>query len=196
MLNINLSRQRLKSIPSQIGHLNKVEIRNYIAKNVCDFSGQVEVCNLSGNDLSSSQSFPEEFFELWRLKELDLSYNRLTEVGRDLSNVHTLITIIRSNHSLRCPTASALPLYVSGPSSSEHHWQRVQGPPASGIYSPRTKSNPLLIRTPRALAVHLYGCGRRLNIPQIKYHSRARLDHMLSADGIDHARDETRDSGL
>ena len=81
MLNINLSRQRLKSIPSQIGHLNKVEIRNYIARNVCDFSGQVEVCNLSGNDLSSSQSFPEEFFELWRLKELDLSYNRLTEVG-------------------------------------------------------------------------------------------------------------------
>ena len=27
--------------------------------------------------LSTSQSFPEEFFELWRLQELDLSYKSL-----------------------------------------------------------------------------------------------------------------------
>ena len=54
---LDLSRQRLETLPSEIGRLNKVEI-----------------CNLSENDLRET-SIPEEFYDLERLRELDISYN-------------------------------------------------------------------------------------------------------------------------
>ena len=54
---LDLSQQRLETLPSEIGRLNKVEI-----------------CNLSENDLRET-SIPEEFYDMERLRELDISYN-------------------------------------------------------------------------------------------------------------------------
>ena len=55
---LDLSRQRLSILPADIGKLNKVE-----------------TCCLRENDLSEA-SLPEEFFDISRLRELDISYNR------------------------------------------------------------------------------------------------------------------------
>ena len=62
VFHLDLSKQGIKKIPDTIVQCNKVES-----------------LDLSQNDLSND-SFPEEFFDLCNLKELNLSYNRLTQL--------------------------------------------------------------------------------------------------------------------
>ena len=87
---LDLSRQHLKLLPAEIGKLNKVETcalaendlsgLSICLKSLIAHGGIAVACQrLFADDASgdvSETSLPEEFFDLDRLRELDISYNR------------------------------------------------------------------------------------------------------------------------
>lgn len=91
---LDLSQQRLRELPLDIGKLNKVAHSFLFRGGLCRAVGekllliasaflvhvtQVDRLDLSHNDLSDT-SLTEELFELHNLKDLDISHNHFTKL--------------------------------------------------------------------------------------------------------------------
>jgi len=86
---LDLSKQGWKKLPPEIGRLNKVE-----------------VCDLSQNDLDHD-GLPEEFFDLYRMRVLDLSYNRFKRLPACICSFLDLTLLDIRGNELQDPRAQA-----------------------------------------------------------------------------------------